>query len=74
MKPRPATLSDLKALKPQQKNETADNGSLKAALLLTTILLVASNAGWWLYMANQQTKMNGLLIVRNKKADELMQA
>jgi hypothetical protein len=76
MKPRAATLSDLKALelKPQQKNETADNGSVKAALLITTIVLVASNAGWMLYMANQQKKMNELLIARNKKADELKQA
>lgn len=72
MKPRPGTLSDLKTpdLKPQDKNNTTDNGSVKAALLLTAILLVASNAAWILYMDNQQKKMNELLIARNKKADE----
>ena len=75
MKPRPGTLSDLKTpdLKPQDKNNTTDNGSVKAALLLTAILLVASNAGWILYMDNQQKKLNELLIARNKKADELKQ-
>ncbi len=76
MKPRAGTLSDLQApeLKPQHKNESTDNGSLKAALLITTIVLVASNAGWMLYMANQQKKMNELLIARNKKQDELKQS
>ena len=76
MKPRPGTLSDLKTpeLKPQQKNETADNGAVKAAFLLTAIILVATNAGWILYMNNQQKKMNELLIARNKKAEELKQA
>ncbi len=76
MKPRPGTLSDLKTpdLKPQDKNNTTDNGSVKAALLLTAILLVVSNAGWILYMDNQQKKMNELLIARNKRADELKPA
>lgn len=75
MKPRPGTLTDLKTpdLNPQDKNNTTDNGSVKAALLLTAILLVASNAGWILYMDNQQKKMNELLIARNKKANELKQ-
>ena len=76
MKPRPAMLSDLKTpdLKPQHKNEATDNGAVKAAFLLTAILLVATNAGWILYMNNQQKKMNELLIARNKKAEELKQA
>lgn len=71
MKPRPANISDL--IEPENKtapkNELTNNGSTKAALLVTVTLLFASNIGWMLYLANRQKKMNELLLTRKEEPD-----
>lgn len=58
MKPRSGRLSDLQQPAQGSKDiNTGDSGAVKAALLVTVTLLIASNVGWAFYYVNRQRRI-----------------